>query len=291
MAPSMKIIFGLLTFVTVGMIIGALTQVAFIRKLEDSYDTESSTFRRLSGLESNGYIQLPRGLNIWNNDKEAKILRLGYIKPEVLSWSPRITLLHNFLSMEECDFLRAIALPRLKNSTVVDNKTGKSIKSGVRTSSGMFLSNEQRKNPMVQAIEKRISVYAQVPIENGELIHVLSSTGIRRISFTNLISTTFLKLQYNLKRGGQRIATMLMYLTDDVEGGETIFPMASSGDCSCGGKIYQGLSVKPTKGNAVLFWSMGLNGQSDPNSVHGSCEVLSGEKWSATKWMRQAVHY
>lgn len=33
-----------------------------------------------------------------------------------------------------------------------------------------------------------------------------------------------LSLQFNLKRGGQRVATMLMYLTDGVEGGETIFP-------------------------------------------------------------------
>lgn len=31
----------------------------------------------------------------------------------------------------------------------------------------------------------------------------------------------------------------------------------------------------------------GLDGQSDPNSIHGGCEVLGGEKWSATKWMRQ----
>ena len=31
----------------------------------------------------------------------------------------------------------------------------------------------------------------------------------------------------------------------------------------------------------------GLDGQSDPNSIHGGCEVVSGEKWSATKWMRQ----
>lgn len=31
----------------------------------------------------------------------------------------------------------------------------------------------------------------------------------------------------------------------------------------------------------------GLDGQSDPKSIHGGCEVLSGEKWSATKWMRQ----
>lgn len=31
---------------------------------------------------------------------------------------------------------------------------------------------------------------------------------------------------------------------------------AGSGECNCGGKLVQGLSVKPTKGNAVLFWSM-----------------------------------
>ena len=28
-----------------------------------------------------------------------------------------------------------------------------------------------------------------------------------------------------MKRGGQRVATMLMYLTDNVEGGETFFPL------------------------------------------------------------------
>ncbi|MCI19162.1 prolyl 4-hydroxylase subunit alpha-1-like, partial [Trifolium medium] len=61
-------------------------------------------------------------------------------------------------------------------------------------------------------------------------------------------------------------------------------------ECSCGGKLTKGLCVKPIKGNAVLFWSMGLDGQSDPDSVHGGCPVLAGEKWSATKWMRQSVH-
>ncbi|RYQ93152.1 hypothetical protein Ahy_B09g099431 isoform A [Arachis hypogaea] len=290
MASSMKIVFGLLTFVTIGMIIGALSQLAFIRKLEDSYGTQGIPFRRLRGFDTDSHLQLPRGLPHWGNDKEAEILRLGYVKPEVLSWSPRIILLHNFLSMEECDYLRGVALPRLHISTVVDTKTGKGIKSDVRTSSGMFLSPEERKYPMVHAIEKRISIYSQIPIENGELIQILSSTGMRRINITNPIMTIFLMLQFNLKRGGQRIATMLMYLSDNVEGGETYFPMAGSGECSCGGKTVKGLSVKAIKGNAVLFWSMGLDGKSDPDSVHGGCEVLSGEKWSATKWMRQSSH-
>ncbi|PPD85761.1 hypothetical protein GOBAR_DD17302 [Gossypium barbadense] len=150
----------------------------------------------------------------------------------------------------------------------------------------------------------------QIETENGELIQVLR---YEKDQFYrphhDYFSDTF-----NLKRGGQRIATMLMYLSDDVEGGETYFPMvfcncqyafgtlldmhrqfidafalerAGTGDCSCGGKTVKGMSVKPIKGDAVLFWSMGLDGQSDPNSIHGGCEVLSGEKWSATKWMRQ----
>ncbi|KAG5231936.1 prolyl hydroxylase [Salix suchowensis] len=260
MAASMKNVFGLITFVTAGMIIVAFFQLAFIQKLENSH-----------------------GISHWENDKEVDNLRIGYVKPQIVSWSPRITVLHNFLSTEECDFLRAIAKPRLQTSTVVDAKTGKGIESNVRTSTGMFLSSEEKKYPMVQIIEKRISVYSQVPVENGELIQVLRYGKNQYYKLHHdYFSDTF-----NLKSGGQRIATMLMYLSDTVEGGETYFPMAGSGNCSCGGKVVEGLSVKPFKGDAVLFWSMGLDGQSDPKSLHSACEVVSGEKWSATKWMRQ----
>ncbi|KAM7250464.1 hypothetical protein ACFE04_022347 [Oxalis oulophora] len=279
MAASMKIIFGLLTFVTIGMIIGALFQLAFLRRLEDSYGTKFPSLKRLHKTHNDGYLQLPRGIPHWDNDNEAEILRIGYVKPEVISWAPRIIVLHNFLSVGECDYLRALAAPRLRTSTVVDTKTGKGIKSNVRTSSGMFLTHQEKKYPMVQAIEKRISVYSQIPVENGELIqqHRYEKDQFYRPHHDYFSDT----------RGGQRIATMLMYLSDNVEGGETYFPMAGSGDCSCGGKTVKGMSVKPIKGDAVLFWSMGLDGQSDSSSVHGGCEILSGEKWSATKWMRQ----
>lgn len=285
MAPGMKIVFGLLTFVTVGMIIGALFQLSFIRRLEDTYGTEFSSIRGMHATQNDGYNQFPHGISQWADDKEAHILRLGYVKPEIISWSPRIIVLHNFLSMEECDYLRALALPRLHISTVVDTKTGKGVTSKVRTSSGMFLNHEEKKYPMIQAIEKRISVYSQIPVENGELIQVLR---YEKDQFY-MPHHDYFSDAFNLKRGGQRIATMLMYLSDNVEGGETYFPMAGSGECSCGGKMVKGLSVKPIKGDAVLFWSMGLDGQSDPKSIHGGCEVLSGEKWSATKWMRQRL--
>ncbi|KAE8695554.1 Prolyl 4-hydroxylase 1 [Hibiscus syriacus] len=196
----------------------------------------------------------------WRGDKEAEILRLGYVKPEIISWSPRIIVLHNFLSYEECDYLRAVALPRLQVSTVVDAKTGQGVTSKVRTSSGMFLKPSEKTYPMVQHMYEKDQFYKP--------------------------HCDYFSDPFNVKRG-QRIATMLMYLSDNVEGGETYFPQAGTGVCSCGGKIVKGLSIKPIKGDAILFWSMGLDGQSDPDSLHGGCAVLSGEKWSATKWMRQ----
>ncbi|XP_078434049.1 prolyl 4-hydroxylase 1 [Wolffia australiana] len=255
-----RFILGLLSFVAVGMMIGGMFQLAFIKRLEEA----------------------PHDFS-WANDPEAHLLRLGNIKPEVISWSPRITVFHNFLSAEECEYLKAIATPRLTISTVVDWKTGKGIQSDVRTSSGMFLTSDERKYPIVKAIEKRIAVYAQIPVENGELIQILRYGKDQYYRpHHDYFSDT-----HNQKRGGQRVATMLMYLSDTLEGGETYFPMAGERECSCGGKKVKGVCVKPIRGDAVLFWGMGLDGSTDPNSLHGGCEVLQGEKWSATKWMRQ----
>jgi prolyl 4-hydroxylase len=47
----------------------------------------------------------------------------------------------------------------------------------------------------------------------------------------------------------------------------------------------KGLAVKPVKGDAVLFFSLHVNGVPDPLSLHGSCPVIEGEKWSAPKWI------
>lgn len=45
------------------------------------------------------------------------------------------------------------------------------------------------------------------------------------------------------------------------------------------------LAVKPYKGDALLFFSLHPNATTDPMSLHGSCPVIEGEKWSATKWI------
>ncbi|KAI3987699.1 hypothetical protein MKX01_028433, partial [Papaver californicum] len=199
----------------------------------------------------------------------AKMLRIDlYVKPEIISWAPRIIVLHNFLSSKECDHLITFSRRRFQLS--------KGIESDARTSFGMFLSKGESKNPVVQAIEKRISVFSQVPVENGEPIQVLRYE-----------KNQYFRLHRDYFSDTWRSANSNVYLSDNVEGGETYLPKARTGKCSCAGKMLKGSFVKPIKEDAVLFWSMGLDGKEDPNSVHTGCKVLSGEKWSATKLMRQ----
>ncbi|KAL5073836.1 hypothetical protein RYX36_012820 [Vicia faba] len=204
---------------------------------------------------------------------------------EILSWEPRAFIYHNFLSKEECEYMINLAKPFMEKSSVVDSKTGKSTESRVRTSSGMFL--KRGKDKTIQNIEKRIADFTFIPVENGEGLQVLHyGVGEKYEPHYDYFLDEF-----NTKNGGQRVATVLMYLSDVEEGGETVFPAAKANfsavpwwnDLSeCARK---GLSVKPKMGDALLFWSMRPDATLDASSLHGGCPVIRGNKWSSTKWM------
>ncbi|KAK9047148.1 hypothetical protein V6N11_053003 [Hibiscus sabdariffa] len=189
---------------------------------------------------------------------------------EVLSWEPRAFIYHNLLSREECEYLIKLAKPHMAKSTVVDSKTGKSKDSRVRTSSGMFLRRGQDK--IIRDIEKRIADYTFIPTEHGEGLQVLHYEVGQKYD----AHFDYFLDEFNTKNGGQRMATMLMYLSDVEEGGETIFP-AAKGNISavpwwnelseCG---KQGLAVKPKMGDALLFWSMRPDATLDPSSLHAT---------------------
>ncbi|CAA3028995.1 probable prolyl 4-hydroxylase 10 [Olea europaea var. sylvestris] len=205
---------------------------------------------------------------------------------ELISWEPKASIFHKFLSKEECEYMINLAKPHMQKSTVVDSDTGKTKDSRVRTSSGTFLPRGRDK--IVRDIEKRIADFTFLPAEHGEGLQVLHYEVGQKYE----PHYDYFLDEFNTKNGGQRIATVLMYLSDVEEGGETVFPAAKGNFSSvpwwnelseCG---KGGLSVKPKMGDALLFWSMKPDATLDPLSLHGGCHVIKGNKWSSTKWIR-----
>lgn len=195
-------------------------------------------------------------------------------KMKVLSWTPRIFLVENFLTSVECDYLIQKARPELKRSTVVSpvNTSGEIHEH--RTSKGMFFVRDG-KDALITNIERRIAELTQIPEENGEGIQVLAyGHGEEYRPHWDYFDNSNEGGAFCYNRGGQRIATMIMYLENTEEGGETVFPQVN-------------IKVKPMKGNAVLFFNCTPDGKEDPLTLHGGSPVIKGEKWIATKWIRK----
>ncbi|EFJ50167.1 hypothetical protein VOLCADRAFT_80309 [Volvox carteri f. nagariensis] len=201
----------------------------------------------------------------------------------VLSWQPRVFLYKGILTQEECDYLIKIAQGRLERSGVSDATTGEGGVSDIRTSSGMFYTRGE--NDVVKRIETRLAMWTMLPVENGEGIQVLRYEKTQKYDPHH----DYFSFEGRDANGGNRMATVLMYLATPEEGGETVFPkipvpagQTRANFSECGMK---GLAVKPVKGDAVLFWSIRPDGRFEPGSLHGSCPVIRGVKWSATKWI------
>ncbi|CAI7760503.1 unnamed protein product [Closterium sp. NIES-53] len=135
-----------------------------------------------------------------------------------LSWQPRAFLYSGFLSHDECDHLITLARDKVTRSSVADNKSGKSVLSEIRTSSGTFLNKYQ--DDVVKRIEERIAAWTFLPKEHGEAIQILKyEIGQKYDAHFDYFFDAV-----NTQMGGHRVATVLMYLTTVEEGGETVFP-------------------------------------------------------------------
>jgi prolyl 4-hydroxylase len=184
---------------------------------------------------------------------------------------PCVIVLGGLLSHDECDELVALARPRLSRSETVRLSTGSSEVHQARTSEGMFFGREE--NPLCARIEQRIAEMFNWPIENGEGLQVLHyRPGAEYKPHYDYFDPEQPGTVPVLKRGGQRVASLVMYLNTPAKGGSTVFPDVE-------------FEVEPIKGNAVFF----SYDRPHPSTrtLHGGAPVIEGEKWVATKWLRE----
>ncbi|KAJ6860630.1 prolyl 4-hydroxylase 7 [Populus alba x Populus x berolinensis] len=171
---------------------------------------------------------------------------------------------------------------------VANDETGESMESQERTSSGMFIFKTE--DEIVNGIEARIAAWTFLPEENGEPIQILRYEHGQKYE----AHIDYFVDEANQEEGGHRAATVLMYLSDVKKGGETVFPSSEVCLYKIKRRLLQEklalyalalLAVKPNKGDALLFFSLHPDATPDPGSLHASCPVIEGEKWSATKWI------
>ncbi|MBA4175204.1 MAG: 2-oxoglutarate-dependent dioxygenase [Leptothrix sp. (in: Bacteria)] len=186
---------------------------------------------------------------------------------------PRVVVFGGLLSDAECEALMALAAPRLVRSETVDNDTGGSEVNAARTSDGMFF--ERGEAPLIQAIEARIAELLHWPLDHGEGLQVLRyRPGAEYKPHHDYFDPAHAGTASILKRGGQRVGTLVMYLNTPEGGGATTFPDV-------------GLEVAPVRGNAVFFSYD--RAHASTKTLHGGAPVTAGEKWVATKWLREGV--
>ena len=201
--------------------------------------------------------------SLWAGDREVQVL---------LSMAlPRVVVFGGLLSHDECDALMALANPRLMRSETVVNATGGSEVNGSRTSDGMFFGRAEHE--LCARIEQRIAALVNWPVENGEGLQVLRyRPGAEYKPHHDYFDPDQPGAPSILARGGQRVGTVVMYLNTPTQGGATTFPDV-------------GAEVAPIKGNAVFFSYDRPHAAT--RTLHGGAPVIAGEKWVATKWLRE----
>ncbi|MBW3112234.1 2OG-Fe(II) oxygenase [Bacillus sp. MCCB 382] len=177
---------------------------------------------------------------------------------------PLVVVLGNVLSHEECDELIQLSMDRVERSKIGNTRTV----DGLRTSSSVFL---EESHDVVTRVEKRVSHIMNIPVEHGEGLQILNyKPGQEYKAHFDFFSASARPVK------NPRISTLVMYLNDVEEGGETYFP-----------KI--GLSVSPQKGMAVYFEYFYDNQELNDLTLHGGAPVVIGDKWAATQWMRRQM--
>lgn len=185
-------------------------------------------------------------------------------KGERICEAPQITHFRSLFTAAECRYLVEAAEPMLEPSVVVDNATGRQVRDPVRTSDGTGFT-WPLETLAVHALNRRIAAASGTAAEQGEPLQVL------RYRPGDQYRTHFDAIP---GFGNQRVYTMLIWLNDGFEGGETAFPEA-------------GLSLRFPAGDAILFRNVGEDGRRDPAAAHAGLPVTKGEKLIASRWIRE----
>lgn len=186
------------------------------------------------------------------------------VRSEVLSTAPTVAISRGFLSANECDYLVRHSESRMQQALIVDPSSGKLVPHPVRVCDAALF-GVLSEDLVVNAINRRIARFSGTPADHGEPLQLLRyRPGGEYRAHIDAIPGVI----------NQRQCTVLIYLNDGYEGGQTKF-------------VETNLTVQGVKGDALLFLNITKDSQADALSKHAGLPVRRGVKFLATRWIRQ----
>ena len=219
-----------------------------------------------------------------------QIHKVGDMTLTVASVRPRVFTIENFLTVEECQEVIRMGLDQgLTESTLHASPLAKQNRdTSTRSSSTAWLSRDT--SSLATKIYEKA---AQLTKIDPNLFQKYHESSARHHSIAESLQVVryekgeeytphhdFISPSINNRHQPSRFATVLIYLNDVEEGGETRFPRAMNKNNA------EGLEITPNVGSAVLFYNSLEDGNFDDLSQHGGNKVLAGNKWLANLWVR-----
>lgn len=192
---------------------------------------------------------------------------------EIVSTSPRMRIVRAFMSAAECAWLIERGRPRLERAQVYDNDKEGANTVPERSNSGApfrLLDIDL----MLIFLHARIGNTIGMPTECFEPSYLLHyAPGEQFVEHVDYLDADKPGLAADIAQRGQRVATFLVYLNDDYEGGETAFPRLN-------------YKFKGRTGDAFVFANVDPELKPDERTLHAGLPPTSGEKWLLSQWIR-----
>ena len=190
-----------------------------------------------------------------------------------LSANPLVRVFPEFVTDPICAWLIERAQPKLQRALIYDPVSNRDMADHMRTNSAAGFDLVQADLVQV-AVQSRMSVATGLPLHHMEGATVLHyAVGEQITNHYDFVNPKISNYEQEIRERGQRIATFLVYLNDDYEGGETDFPQL-------------GLRYRGAKRDAIVFSNALPDGQPDLRMVHAGLPPRDAEKWLMTQFIR-----
>jgi prolyl 4-hydroxylase len=192
---------------------------------------------------------------------------------QVLSASPRIVVIDDFISRAVCDWIIARSRGRTAQAMVFGDDASAAAADAGRSNSAFELAFLDLDLVMLLT-RARIAATIGFPVAAFEPTQVLHyETGQRFARHHDYLDPNLTGHAADIALRGQRAITFLVYLNEDFDAGETHFP-------------HVGVRRRCGPGGALYFGNVDPSGTPDRRTLHEGLAPTRGEKWLLSQWIR-----